>query len=130
MRNEAQQSGENNARVQCPRYCIMSLDASVLPFFESIRLDGGPRPWVEQQLLSKLPDITADAPWPGAPTGCLIADIGNYLVRLLHILATFAQSLLSKDLISAHIDEKIQDLVAEDDLHTANFLDDKHAALK
>jgi hypothetical protein len=108
----------------------MSFDASTLQFFQDIRLNDGSRTWIEQHLLSDLPSISSGLPWSGEPTGCLLADIGNYFLRVLHILATFARNLLQSNAISDHIDEKLQELVAEDDLHTANQLDDKHAALK
>lgn len=108
----------------------MSLDASTLHFFEHIRLDRKPPTWIEERLLSELPRIATDMPWPTAHTGCLLADIGNYLVRILHVLASFAENLLDEKLISGYIDARIQELAAEDDLSTANYIDDKHVALQ
>ncbi|KAH8810704.1 hypothetical protein F5884DRAFT_258903 [Xylogone sp. PMI_703] len=111
----------------------MSFDAATLQFFTRIRLDDqGQRTgtWFEEQLLEELPRLASQAPWPSSPSGCPLADMGNYVVRVLHILATAAENLLSGDFISRHIDERMDDLVAEDDLHTADFLDNKHAALK
>lgn len=98
----------------------MSIDASTLRFFEDIRLEGSAGTWIEQHLRSELPRLTANAPWPSEPTGCLLADFGNYLVRLLYILTTLAADVLQSDLIES----------AEDGLHLANSLDNKHAALK
>lgn len=108
----------------------MSFDAAVLRFFANVQLDESESTWFEEQLLKDLPQLASSTPWPSSPSGCPLADMGNYLVRVLHILAAAAESLLSGDFISHHIDEKLNDLVAEDDLHTANLLDDKHAALK
>jgi hypothetical protein len=108
----------------------MSLDASILHFFEHTRLDSSQPTWIEERLLSELPRIATGMPWPAAPTGCLLTDMGNYLLRVLHVLASFAENLLEKDLISAYLDTRIQELAAEDDLSTANYIDDKHAALK
>jgi hypothetical protein len=108
----------------------MSLDASTLHFFEQIRLDSSQPTWIEERLLSELPRIAAGMPWPTAPTGCLLADVGNYLIRILHVLASFAENLLEEKLISGYIDARIQDLAAEDDLSTANYIDDKYAAIQ
>jgi hypothetical protein len=108
----------------------MSLDASILHFFEHTRLDSSQPTWIEERLLSELPRIATDMPWPAAPTDCLLTDMGNYLLRVLHVLTSFAENLLERDLISAYLDTRIQELAAEDDLSTANYIDDKHAALK
>lgn len=75
-------------------------------------------------------DLAATSAWPVELSGCALADIGNYLLRALHVLASFAQGLLSGDVITTHIDERIEELMAEDDLQAANFVDDKHAALR
>lgn len=108
----------------------MSLAASTLHFFEQIRLDNSPPAWIEELLLSELPRIAIGMPWPTAPTDCLLADIGNYLVRILQVLASFAEKLLEEKLVSGYMDARIQKLAAEDDLSTANYIDDKHAALQ
>ena len=108
----------------------MSLDLSTLRFFENIRLENPAGTWIDQQLVTQLADITSTSGWPVELSGCPLADFGSYLLRVLHILATFADRLVKGDVISTHIDEKTQELVAEDDLFSANFLDDKHAALR
>jgi hypothetical protein len=108
----------------------MSFDAAALHFFANVQLDERESTWFEEQLLKDLPHLASSAPWPSSPSGCPLADMGNYLVRVLHILAATAENLLRADFISHHIDERLDELVAEDDLHTANLLDDKHAALK
>jgi hypothetical protein len=108
----------------------MPFDAATLRFFANIQLDERESTWVEEQLLKDLPNLASSAPWPSSPSGCPLADMGNYLVRVLHILAAAAENLLKTDFISHHIDERLDDLVAEDDLYTANLLDDKHAALR
>lgn len=108
----------------------MSFDAAALHFFANLRLDDREHTWFEEQLLKDLPHLASKAPWPSSPSDCPLADVGNYLVRVLHILATVAENLLRAEFISAHVDAKLVELVAEDDLYSANLLDDKHAALK
>jgi len=57
-------------------------------------------------------------------------DVGSYLLRVLHVLATLAESLANGEVISTYFDERMQELEAEHDFQTANILDDKHASLR
>lgn len=108
----------------------MSLDASTIRFFEDIQLDGSAETWIDKHLRNELPRLISKDPWPSGPTGCLLADFGNYLVRVLRIVTTFAAEVLQSDFISNYVDARMEDLAAQDDLRLANFLDDKHAAIK
>lgn len=108
----------------------MSVDASTFRFFEDIHLDGCTSTWIDQLLSNELPRLISKVQWPSASAGCMLGDFGNYLVRVLRILAILATNVLQSDLVSTYIDGRMQELVAEDDLHLANSLDDKHAALK
>jgi hypothetical protein len=103
------------------------MDASTRQFFENIRLEPN---WIDQHLMSNFSGLTTTGGWPVSPSGCPLTDIGNYLLRVLHVLATFSESLVMGDVISKHIDEQTGELEAEVDCHTANLLDDKHKALR
>jgi hypothetical protein len=103
------------------------MDASTRQFFENIRLEPN---WIDQHLIANYSGLTTTGGWPVSPSGCPLTDIGNYLLWVLHVLATFSESLVMGDVISNHIDEQTGELEAEVDCHTANLLDDKHKALR
>lgn len=104
-----------------------SMDASTHLFFESLRLEPN---WIDQHLMASSPHLIATSGWPVSLSGCPLTDVGNYLLRVLHALVALSESLVMGEVISKHIDERTRELDAENDCHTANLLDDKHAALR
>lgn len=110
----------------------MAFDTSTQQFLEDLDPYIHAGTWIRERLHRELPRIISSAPRLHEPSGCncLVADMGDFLLRVLHVLASFATSLLQSDLISTYIDGKLEELTAEDDLHSASHLDDKHAALK
>jgi hypothetical protein len=103
------------------------MDASTHLFFENLRLEPN---WIDQHLMANFPGLSTTGGWPVSLSGCPLTDIDNYLLRVLHVLATFSESLVMGEVISKHIDERTRELDAENDCHTANLLDDKHEALR
>jgi hypothetical protein len=102
-----------------------TMDASTHLFFENLEPN-----WIDQHLMANFPGLSTTGGWPVSLSGCPLTDIGNYLLRVLHVLATFSESLVMGEVISKHIDERTRELDAENDCHTANLLDDKHEALR
>jgi len=80
-------------------------------------------------LREELPRIM---PPPHEPlsTGCLLGDIGDFLVDVLVVTSELAQVLVKGHRIRNHTTRLLSVLSGEPDLRTTDYLDDKHEALK
>lgn len=101
-------------------------------FFESIRLGETEDTWLENCFRAELPAILTGI------TGrkdyvrdiCPLADIGEYILRVLQIHSLFANHLIYGPFIREHTSSKLATLVDEDDGSTIDYIDSKHQALK
>jgi hypothetical protein len=69
------------------------MDASMRLSFENIRLDPLPGIWIDQHLITNFPGVTSTGGWLVNQSSCPLMDIENYLLRVLHVLAAFSESL-------------------------------------
>jgi len=105
------------------------MDPPALSFFQNFRLEPSGT-WIDQKFQEVFLGAAATAAWPVELSGCPFMDVGSYLLRVLHVLATLSESLANGEVISSHFDSRMQELEAEHDFRTANLLDDKHASLR
>ena len=101
-------------------------------FFESIRVGGAEAVWLEDRLRSELPHIIPKVQVREyyIPDICPLADIGEYIMRVLQIHTHFANHLIHGSFIHDHIESIATNLIDEDDGSTTDYLDGKHQALK
>ena len=104
---------------------------SATNFFESIWL-GDSETWLEDLFHAELPDIATRVQGSQnyVPHVCPLADIGEYILRVLQIHSQFANYLIHSNLIPNHISSKSATLVDEDDGSSTDYLDEKFQALK
>ncbi len=107
----------------------MSSDAA--HFFDSVRLRPNQQLTLVHPLLeAELPRIITQAGSDALPNGCLLADIGDFLLDVVDILSELAHVVVNGKHIREHNRNRMSQLEQEPDLHTTDYLDDKHAALK
>ena len=101
-------------------------------FFESIWLEDAEIAWLEHLFRSELPGIV---PKVGRrknyrPGVCPLADIGEYILRVLTIHTHFTNHLIHGSFIGNHIESRLASLINEDDGSATDYLEEKHQALK
>jgi hypothetical protein len=70
-------------------------------------------------------------PWPDR--GCLLADMGEYLVRSAWMLSRLAYSVVYGQYVDVYTRSKIAEMEREHDfseLDALDYLDEKHSSLK
>ncbi|KFY16396.1 hypothetical protein V492_01381 [Pseudogymnoascus sp. VKM F-4246] len=80
----------------------------------------------------KLPDIRIPVPeWQDS--GCLLADMGDYLLRSTHHLSQLADGVVNAHHVYIYIKQRVDNIEQENDfsdLETLDYLDEKHNSLK
>ena len=61
---------------------------------------------------------------------CLLADFGEYFVEMMDAISHIAHALANGGYIREYTRNKAAELANEADLHTTDYLDEKHLALK
>jgi hypothetical protein len=121
---------EKRKEPRSERTSAATMDATALRFLDSIRPGDAEETWIERRLRAELPQITTQL-WQGhAPGACPLADIGDYLLRILQITSCFSNSIIYGNFIHDHTTSRLAMLVDEDDGSTTDYLDIKHEALK
>ena len=85
--------------------------------------------WIADRFHAELPRILSLVGGHRSPQTCLLADAGDYFVRILQVLSYFAETVVNCDLAD-HLNSRASALVDEADLTTIGYLDDKHTALR
>jgi hypothetical protein len=85
--------------------------------------------WIDDSFHAELPRILTLVGGPRSPQPCLLADAGDYFVRVLQVLSLFAKAVVNYDIVD-HLNSRANALVDEADLATIGYLDDKHTALR
>jgi len=94
--------------------------------------NGIPNGWLVDLIeshLTRLPPIAAG--WPDSP--CLLADIGEYLIRCIRTLSQLADELAQGQHINLYATQTIDDMNYDtdfSDLGLLDYFDNKHASLK
>jgi len=87
--------------------------------------------WIKAQLAAALPTIAADMLQHESEAGlCPLADVANYLLRILHIISRFSSQVAYGDFVHDYAKNNLELLVEQDDGSITNYLDEKHQALK
>jgi len=88
--------------------------------------------WVKNIVEEKLATIRIPLPeWQDS--GCLLADMGQFLLRSTHHLSQLANSVANGHHVDIYIKQKVEDIEQESDfsdLETLDYLDQKHNSLK
>ena len=82
---------------------------------------------------SHLTSIGADLAPRNLDDVCLMSDLGEFLIHALEILGRFATDSIYGEDVTVYTQHRLQQLEEEgdfSDLGVADYLDDKHAALK
>lgn len=82
---------------------------------------------------SHLAGIVADLANSDLDDVCLMADLGGFLIHALEILARFATDTIYGEDVILYTQHRLQQLEEQSDfsdMGVADYLDDKHAALK
>lgn len=85
--------------------------------------------WIADRFHAELPRLLSLVGGPRPAQQCMLADAGDYFVRILQLLSHFASVVVNGD-IADHLSSRADALVDEADLATVGYLDDKHAALR
>jgi hypothetical protein len=107
-------------------------DAS-LRFFNTIPLQYPAKTWIECKLQDELEHIVGTL-WRSnrGPSleSCPLDELGEYLLRVLQIVTSFADRIINGSFISEHATARLGYLVDRDDGSTTAYLDEKCDALK
>ncbi|KAH8590663.1 hypothetical protein B0O99DRAFT_691441 [Bisporella sp. PMI_857] len=106
------------------------MDRGVNHFFNSIRLRQSQESLIHELLQAELPQIIARRCNGQISNECLLADIGDFLATVLDVLSELAQVAVHGNYIREYSNNRRSSLEQEPDLHTADYLDDKHEGLR
>jgi hypothetical protein len=88
-------------------------------------------PRLDEILREQFAKVTASEPGL-TPSGCLLTDMGNFLLRATNILSGLANGIVTGQHIHTYTDEKVQEM-AEDHgfskLDPIEYMNDKHTYL-
>ena len=110
------------------------MDDASLRFFDTIRLRDSAKTWIERRLQEELDHILAtlghDNNRDPSSQSCPLDELGEYLLRVLQIMTSFADRIINGSFILDHATAQLGHLVDRDDGSTAVYLDEKRDALK
>ena len=108
----------------------MDIDTAALRSLHIIGSEGIAPTWLESRLQAELPQILPQL-LAGAPvSGCPLADIGEYLLRLLQIVSQFAHNIAFGKFVREYATSRLESLLDDDDGTATDYLHGKHEALK
>jgi hypothetical protein len=102
--------------LQCPSYYGCSISSQ----------------WLDDIVSAKIAEIAASAP-VSPDSGCLLNDIGNFLVQASASLARLAEGVVHGPHIDVYVEKRIKEMDQEHDfseLGALDHIDDKHSSLK
>lgn len=106
-------------------------DFFATPLFDSVVAEGGRNPLIAEHFAKELPGIVASRRPPRTATGtCLLADVGEDILGLLHITCRLAERVVGGDIVSRVVENQLDYLVHGDNGKLTRYLDDKHTTLK
>ncbi|KAG8531734.1 uncharacterized protein KY384_003366 [Bacidia gigantensis] len=87
--------------------------------------------WLDGALRTEFPRIAAEAKAREDyfPELCPLADVGQYIVRVLQILSKLTDHLINGSFVGNYVNGKLSSLIDEDDGSVSEYIDDKHQAL-
>ena len=88
--------------------------------------------WLDAIIRRQVAGATASIP-EFAASGCLLVDMGNFLLRATFLLSRVARGLVNGDHVDIYVNTKIQEMENYDDFSDLSPLDDlnkKHSLLK
>jgi hypothetical protein len=88
--------------------------------------------WLDEIVSAKIAEIAMDAP-TSPDSGCLLDDMGDFLVRASAALARLADGLVHGPHIDLYVKKKMKEMEQKDDfseLSTLDYIDEKHSSLK
>ena|ERR1700733_1797924 len=89
-------------------------------------------PRLDEILWQKIAEAIASQPGL-TPSGCLLTDMGNFLLRATSILSGLAKGMVSGQHIRTYTKEKVQEMREDHDfseLEALEYMDEKHKFLK
>jgi hypothetical protein len=96
-------------------------------FFWTAGFDGT---WIEKLLQDELPHLHASL-WPNEHADvCPLMDMGEYCLRIIHLLVHFLERPVLNDKLRSHVTTKIGHLANRDDGSATIYLEDKQEALR
>lgn len=106
------------------------MDRGIHHFFQSIQLRQRQDSLIHPLLQAELPQIIERHCDGQISNECLLADVGDFLVAVMDILSDLAQVAVHGNYIRDYWDDRRDILEQEPDLHTTDYLNDKHEGLK
>jgi hypothetical protein len=88
--------------------------------------------WLDEILSAKMAEIVASTP-VSPDSGCLLNDMGDFLVRASAALARLAEAVVHGPHIDVYIEKRIKEMEEQHDfseLGTLDYIDEKHSSLK
>ena len=88
--------------------------------------------WLDEIVSAKIAEIASNAP-ASSDSGCLLNDMGDFLVRASAALARLADGVVHGPHIDVYIGKRIKEMEQEHDfseLGTLDRIDEKHSSLK
>ncbi len=108
----------------------MDINAAAVQSLHFIGRESAGETWIERRLRSEFSQITTQL-WEGHPPDvCPLADIGEYVLRVVQIISRFTNVIAYGDFIHEHVTSRLPSLLDEDDGSATDYLDGKHEALK
>jgi hypothetical protein len=89
-------------------------------------------PRLDEILRQQVAEATASEPGL-APSGCLLTDMGNFLLRATNILSGLANGIVYGQHIHTYTKEKVREMKEDHDFSELNpleYMEEKHASLK
>lgn len=88
--------------------------------------------WLDEIVTAKISEIASNAPI-SPDSGCLLDDMGDFLVRASAALARLADGVVHGPHIDVYIEKQIKEMEQRDDfseLGPLDYMDEKHSSLK
>jgi hypothetical protein len=92
----------------------------------------GNNTWLETIVKKELAQILANQP-PLPDSGCLLADIGNFLVQAIATLSQLSRSVVTGEHVDIFVKSRIEEMENQDgfsNLMPMDYMHDKHNSLK
>jgi hypothetical protein len=88
--------------------------------------------WLDEILRQQVAEVAASEP-ALTPSGCLLTDMGDFLVRATNILSRLANGVVHGQHIKIYTKEKVREMREDHDLSelsSLEYMDKKHTSLK
>ena len=88
--------------------------------------------WLNEILRQQVAEVAASEP-ALTPSGCLLTDMGDFLVRATNILSRLANGVVHGQHIKIYAKEKVREMREDHDLSELSlleYMDKKHTSLK